>query len=175
MKWLFLMVTVCGMLWAMGDSRADDKHGWKDVFPKMTGWTQKVGTPVVGKGKEPKDYHQTVKYEWTGGAFKILAITLARDPAFKDKYDPKKLKKADNAPKEVKVGKRTAWLWDLENEAGKDQGKVRTRLVVVLAPDRVLILEARGQGPWEDLTGLAGECDLDKMEKALDNPPKAGS
>jgi hypothetical protein len=145
--------------------------GWYGVFPELSGYQRTFAAPVVAKGEKPAEYRQTVKYEWTGGAAKLLEVTLARDPAFKKKHAPDALKKEDPAPKEVTVGKRTAWLWAYEPKKGADWPLVG-RLVLPLGEDAALILEAKGQGPWEGLTGLAEKFDAAKMGEAVKAPPR---
>jgi hypothetical protein len=146
--------------------------GWFKVFPELTGYQRSFLAPVV---KSKQVYQQTARYLWTGGAVKLLEVTLARDPVFKKQYAADTLKKQANAPQEVKVGKRAAWLWNLEKEAGTDPNKVRTRLVLPLAEDKVIVFEAKGRGPWEALTGLAEKFDQAAVEKALGKAPRTDS
>jgi hypothetical protein len=143
--------------------------GWLGVFPELTSYQRSFLAPVVDNKQV---YRQTAKYLWTGGAMKLLEVTVARDAAFKKQYDPAALKKQKNPPQEVKVGKKTAWLWDLSKEAGDNADKVRARLVVPLGDDKILMLEAKGRGPWEQLTGLAERFNAAAIEKALGTPPR---
>jgi hypothetical protein len=176
MRWLSMVLTA---LAAGGAARAADPpkpqplSGWYGAFPRLglTGYHRTFTAPVVAKGDKPTEYRQTVKYEWTGGAAKHLEVTLARDPAFKKKYAPDALKKEDPAPKEVKVGKRNAWLWTYEPKAGDDWPLVG-RVVLPLGEEAALILEAKGQGPWESLTGLVEKFDADRMAEAVKAPPR---
>jgi hypothetical protein len=146
--------------------------GWYGVFPHLSGYNAIFTVPVVAKGEKPTEYRQKAEYGWTGGAAKQLDVTLARDPAFKKKYTPDALKKEDPAPTEVKVGKRTAWLWTYEAKKGEDWPLVG-RLVVPLGEDTALIVEAKGPGPWgKGLTELAQEFDTARMAEAVKAPPR---
>jgi hypothetical protein len=157
---------------AAGAFNAEPGPGWAGVFPDVTGYFKTFTRPVVTSDKKPFAYKQMVKYDWSGGALKMLEVTLARDPAFKQKYAAEALRKEKRPPKEVKVGKRTAWLWDLEKEAQGQPEALYGRLVVPLSEDKALIFDARGQGPWEPLTDIAKHFNLDKAEQALESPPK---
>lgn len=145
--------------------------GWYGVFPHLSGYALTFQAPVVADGEKPTAYRQTARYEWTGGAARIVGVTLARDPAFKQKYAAEALRKQTPAPKEIQVGKRTGWLWHLAKDGGKfDQ--VGARLVVPLGDERALIMETRGPGPWGDEpVSLAAAFDLARVETALAHPP----
>jgi hypothetical protein len=134
--------------------------GWLGVFPELQGYQRTFTAPVV----EKKDaaYRQTAKYEWTGGAVRLVEVTLARDPAFKERYAEEALKKDPGAPEQVKVGERIGWLWKVAKEGDKDPWPLQARLVVPLGGD-----------PWgEGLAALARRFDLKKIEKALDAAPR---
>ena len=172
MNWKLLLVALplCVLLWGpLADAQQDrgkDKvkplAGWPGVFPEMTGWQRTFQQPEVGK--EDRKYGQTVKYEWTGGAAKTLEVALTRSPDVKTQFDPKRLAKLPDPPREVKVGKFTAWRWDNRNQW--------QRLAVVLAEDRVLTLTAHGPGPWEEPELLVERFDLEKLARALDATPR---
>jgi hypothetical protein len=178
-KSLALALVICGVL-ASGDAGARQKPakpkplgGWPGVFPKLLGYSRTFTAPAVEDGKKPKKYSQRVKYEWTGGAARLLEVTLARDPAFKDRHAEATLAKDPGEPRQVKVGKRTGWLWDLNPEGDKDPWALRQRLVVPLGEDRAVIFEAKGPGPWgKGLHETAKSFDLGRLEKALDAPPR---
>lgn len=175
MSWdcLILTLIVCGIMSASAnpaEPQGEPKSGWGDVFPEMAGYQRTFTKPVVEAGKKDV-YRQTVKYEWTGGAIKLLEVTLARDPAFEKKYAADTLKKEPPPPREVMVGKMRAWMWKSDKLDAKEVWPLYARLVLPLTADRVLILDAKGQGPWQEITELVERFDLKKLERALDNPP----
>ena len=67
------------------------------------------------------------------------------------------------------MNKKRAYLWDRMKAA--DLEKVNRRLVVVLADDKVLVIEQRGFGL--ELPEVAKKLDFDKAVKALESPPPA--
>ena len=146
---------------------ADAPGGWDELFPTLGNFGRKVEAPKVAKGEKPTVYSQSVVYEWMGGRFEILTITLARDPAFKDKYSAEAMKK--EKVEKLEANKRPAYLWD--RMKADDLDKVNRRLVVVLADDKVLMIEQRGGGL--DLDEVAKKLDFDKVTKALEVPPPA--
>lgn len=148
---------------------ADNPGGWPDLFPALGNFGRTVAAPVVAKGDKPEAYSQAATYEWMGGRFEILTITIARDPAFKEKYAADAVKKAKPAPEAVEVNKKRAYLWD--KLAGENDLKnVNKRLVVVLADDKVLTVEQVGFGL--ELDEVAKKLDFDKVAKALESAPK---
>ena len=146
--------------------------GWLGVFPELNGYQRTFAAPVMDSAKNRPCYKQLAKYEWTGGAFKILKVTVARDPAFKQNYAEETLRKGTPPPKEVALGQRTGWLWDLQKVTQDKPNGVHQRLVVPLAADKALHFDAHGAGPWEDLVGLARQFDLAGIGAALDKPPR---
>jgi hypothetical protein len=146
--------------------------GWASVFPELAGYCRSFLAPIVSAEKPPFAYRQTARYEWLGGAAKHLEVTLARDPAFKQKYATETLRKDAMRPKEIKVGTRTGWLWNLAKEGESKPDQVVWRLVVLLAADKVLLFEGRGPGPWEEALGLGQRFDLARTEAALAQPPR---
>jgi hypothetical protein len=176
--WMVLPTAVGAVLgWgALGRAadapKPEPRAGWFGVFPELAGYGRSFLAPVVAAEKQPVAYRQTARYEWLGGALKHLQVTLARDPAFKQKYAAETLRKDALAPKEVKVGTRTGWLWSLEKEAGSKPDQLAWRLVVPLAADKAVVFEGRGAGPWEEVTGLAQRFDLARAEAALAQPPR---
>lgn len=161
------MFTLAALLLApAADPKATD---YADLFPDGGVMYQRtVNKPEVGKGDKPDTYKQRVTYEWSGGRFEVLNVTVARDPAFKDKYSAEAIKKEKTPPTEVEVGKKKAYLWELAKDGGIDQ--ISHRLVVVLSADKVLLIEQIGGGA--ELDKFAAKFDLEKIEKALDAPPK---
>lgn len=172
-QWLVFLATIGLFMNAMTESNGANPGplaGWLGLFPQMDGYQRTFTAPVVtaDKDKKPVAYRQTVKYEWTGGDIRLFEVTLARDPAFKQKYAAETLRKEPKPPSEVKVGKRTAWLW--QDDKAKP-GAVANRLVVPLAEDKALIVEDKS-GRKEILLDLAERLDLAKMTAALDAPPR---
>ena len=142
------------------DPKAKD---YGTLFPAIGGtYDTKIQKPEVGKGDPPDTYSQTCTYTWTGGRIESITVTFARDPAFKEKYSAEAIKKEKTPPKEVKVGKKKVYLWELPDEKGG-------RLVVVLGDDKAVIVEQTGSG--QDLVKWAAKWKVDAMEKALDTPP----
>src|SRR5205807_6637916 len=48
--------------------------GWFGVFSELPGYQRTFVAPIVSAGKKPTSYGQTVRYEWTGGAQKVLEV-----------------------------------------------------------------------------------------------------
>jgi hypothetical protein len=155
---------------ALGAGRlpAEVKPAWPGVFPDLGMYSVTYDKPVVGKGEEPTAYRQKATYTWTGGRIEEIAITLARDPAFKKAYSEKVLKKEKAPPKSLKINKKQAWQWELPVAEGKFE--VARRLVVVLADDMAIIIEQKGGGA--ELKDVAEKLDFAKVAKALARPPK---
>lgn len=175
--WLLLLPAV-GLLLGMAStamSAEQDKNapraGWVGVFPDLNGYQRTFLAPAVAADKKPV-YQQIARYEWTGGAIKMLDVIAARDPAFKQKYAADTVRKDNPPPKEVTIGKRKAWLWTLAKEGEGGTDKPVARLVIPLGDDKALILVAKGAGPWGPLTDLADKFDLAKIETALADPPR---
>jgi hypothetical protein len=143
--------------------------GWPEVFARLDMYDVIYEKPVVGTGEKPESYQQKATYSWTGGRNEVLEITLARDPAFKEKYSAETLKKESKPPKELEVNEKKSWQWEFPREASKPD-QVVGRLVVVLDADKVLIIERKGAGL--PLAQVAKKFDFAKIEKALTNPPK---
>jgi hypothetical protein len=101
--------------------------GWPGVFVSPGMYSVRYEKPIVGK--EGKTYQQKAIYDWSGGRFEILEITLARDPAFKDKYAAHVLRKEKNPPKELQINDKKAWQWEFPREGGKLDQLTR-RLVI---------------------------------------------
>lgn len=145
---------------------ADEKvGGWPELFPELGNFSRKVEVPKVAKGDKPAVYSQSVEYEWMGGRFEVLTVALARDAKFKEQYSAEAMKK-EKAEK-LEVNKKPAYFWDRMKPEELEQ--VNRKLVVVLADDKVLIVEQRGFGL--ELPEVAKKLDFDKVMKALENPP----
>ena len=153
---------------AQGLAAQGGKSAWADVFANLGMYAVTYEKPLVGKGEKPETYQQKATYNWTGGRFEIIHVTLARDPAFKDKYSTEALKKGKNPPKELEINKKKAWEWKFDLEDGKFE-KVARRLVVMLDADKAIIIEQIGAGLR--LEDVAKKFDFSKVEKALSNPP----
>ncbi len=156
-------VLLCTMLIPTADPK-----GWDALFPTLGNFDRKVSAPKVEKGDKPTVYSQSTTYEWLGGRFEILTIMIARDPKFKVQYSAEAMKKEKPAPESLEVNKKRAYLWD--RMKADDLDKVNRKLVVVLADDKVLIIEQRGAGL--ELPDVAKKLDFDKVIKALESPPK---
>ena len=161
---MFALLSFCALA-------ADNPGGWPELFPTLGNFDRKVAAPVVAKGDKPETYSQATTYEWLGGRFEILTITIARDPAFKEKYAAEAVKKMKPAPEAVEVNKKRAYLWD--KLAGENDLKnVNKRLVVVLADDKILTVEQVGFGL--ELDEVAKKLDFEKVVKALESAPAKG-
>lgn len=151
---------------------SDMPGGWPELFPSLPNFDRKMNAPTPvpkpKKDKEPERYAQSARYEWLGGRFEVLTITLARDPDFKERYAAETVRKLKPAAKELEINKKRAYLWDREKAGEFD--KVNRWLVVVLTDDRVLIVEQRA---GLDLEEVAKKLDFDKVTKALGSPPPA--
>lgn len=147
---------------------ADPPGGWTDLFPALGNFDRKVNGPVVAKGDKPEVYSQSTRYEWMGGRFEILTITITRDAKFKETYAAEAVKKSKPAPKEVEVNKKRTLLWE-DLAKPDDLVNVNKRLVVILADDKILMVEQVGFGL--ELEEVAKKLDFEKVVKALESPP----
>lgn len=168
------VLAVVGLVWLPGASAGDparekSQPGWPGVFIDLPNYLATYAKPVVGKGEPPETYQQTVTYMWLGNRYDEVDVTLARDPAFKDRYAAETLMREKDPPRPREVNKKRAWQWDLPRQAGRLDQVVR-RLVVLLDADKAIILEQRGDGL--DLEGVAKKFDFAAVEKALANPPR---
>jgi hypothetical protein len=172
MRLLLIAAVLGGVLAASGGAAGAEPGkpvlaGWPIAFPSLGMYQMTFAVPALGEGKPPMKYSQTVVYEWTGGRFEVIEVTLARDPAFKEKFAAATVAKEKDPPKEVTVGKHKGWLWEKEAAAFND---VSGRLVVLLDADKVLILERKGMGLA--LTDVAAKFDLAKLAAVLAQPPR---
>jgi hypothetical protein len=154
---------------AQEQGASGQKPAWADLFVDLGMYNLTFGKPVVGKGDKPEVYQQKGTYTWTGGRYEVIHVTLARDPAFKEKYSAEALKKEANPPKELEINKKKAWQWTFSQDAGKFN-RLAHRLVVLLDIDKAIIFEQFGFGV--SLPEEAKKFDFAKIEKALANPPK---
>ena len=164
------MIAVLGIVVFAGAARTAEKPvplaGWYGVFPVLGGYSLTFSEPKFGKDRKT-EYEQSAKYEWTGGAFKVVTVTTAHDPAFKKAHDPDALKK--QGYREVKVGKKTAWLLGTDKE-GIDAVR---KLVLPLGEARALLLEAKGMVSDVVVIRLAEGFDADRIATALKAPPRS--
>lgn len=155
---------VLALTLAAADGKPDAiPDGWPDLFPTFGGYTRIVKASVV-KGEKSEAYSQSTYYSWNGGRYEAFSVTLARDPAFKEKYSAEAMK-GEKAEK-LEVNKKPAYLWELNPAKLSDTSR---RLVVILADDKVLLVEQAGEGAR--LPDVAKKLDFDKVLKALENPP----
>jgi hypothetical protein len=145
----------------------DTPGGWPELFPQLRNFSRKVDAPTVEKGDKPAIYRQTTTYEWQGGRFEVITITLSRNPKHKESYAADAVKNWKPAAKELEINKKRAYLWDREKADERD--KVNRSLIVVMADDKILVIEQRGSGL--DLAEVAKKLDFDKVLKAMENPP----
>jgi hypothetical protein len=147
--------------------------GWKGIFPDMGSYSRMFQPAVVEGDKKNPIYRQSADYVWTGGADRHYTITVARDANYKKIYSDEEVQKSKPAAEKVQVGKHKAWLWKYELNR-KDVRPLRSRLVVLLGDDRILIVEQKGLGPFggDDAVKTAELFDLAKVKAALDNPPQ---
>ena len=134
------------------------------LFPAIGGmYKTKIDKAELGTGDSIKTYSQVCTYTSTDANLpaETLIVTIAHDPAFKEKYSAEAIKKEKTPPKEVKVGKKKAYLWDL--------GDNKKRLVVVLGDEKAVTVEQTGNN--QDLAKWAAKWKVDLIEKALDTPP----
>jgi hypothetical protein len=139
--------------------------GWYGVFPELIGYQLTLAAPKLGADKKTT-YQQTAKYEWTGGAIRSLTVTPARDLAFKKGHGAAALKK--QGYREVKVGKKTAWLLGTD----KDGIDATRQLVLPLGDETALLVEARGSVGDDALVEIAARFDADRLAAALKAPPR---
>jgi hypothetical protein len=166
-----LMLSVVWALFGVAAlAQASGLAGWFGLCPRFPDLmiARRFDPPDVGPGKEPKTYRQAVRYEWTGGHAESYKVTLARDPAFKDRHRAATLRQDPGKPEEVKIaGTFTGWLW-------KDDDKGEVRLVVPLAADKALLIEYEGERlHCKGLVKVARMFDLKAVEAALARPPRA--
>jgi hypothetical protein len=148
---------------------ADDEPapGLDKVFIEVNHYNRTLQKPIRGDSAEV--YQQTARYDWSGGRFEQIDITLARNPEFKKKYSADAMKAEKDPPKETEINKKKAWIWERKSESGKFD-EVTHRLVVLLSDDKAIIIEQKGQGA--KVVELAKSFDFDKVEKALAGPAK---
>jgi hypothetical protein len=169
MRWFLLLAALACLGWlAMVAGAVEPKPrplaGWPIDLPDLGTYAVRPLAPEVDKDKKDEIYRQSFRYEWTGGDFRVLTVTFARDPGFKAKYAADAVKKAYPDAKEVKVGKKTGWILSAD--------KKPVKMVVPLSEDKAILFETEGS-PGEDfVTDVAGKLDLGAIETALGKPPR---
>jgi hypothetical protein len=153
---------------AGGPPKSGQQPGWPGVFIRLNGYVVTYERPIIGKRDKPPSYCQKATYVWSGGRYELLEITLARDPALEGKYSAETLKQGKNPPTEREIDGAKAWLWQFPREPGKLE-QVARRLVVLLAPDKAIILDQKGSGA--NLENVARKFDFAKVKQALAQPP----
>lgn len=145
-----------------GAARADETPpaaGWYDVIPNLGPLLQPMfGKPEVKETKDGAAYSQSAHYDMATGLQRSFRITVARDPGFKKQLDRDMLK---GVAEEQALGKRTLWSY-----------KNGRKVVVPLAADKAVILETDPNSEPMPLVDYAKKLDLDRIAKALDNPPR---
>jgi len=148
---------------------ADDKAepGLDKLFIELKNYSRTVQEPQ--KDSTSGIYQQTAVFDWSGGRFEKIEITLARNPKFKEQFSTDTVKGQKNPPKEVEVNKKKGWLWENKEESSKVD-RITYRLAVVLSDDKIILIEQKGTGA--NLVELAKKFDFEKVEQALADAPK---
>ena len=154
-------------IWGKADASrvsAEPLAGWFGIFQMMPrGYAYRFERPVVSA--DGKAYSQTMHYSWMGGRVDYGSYTLARDPMFKERYSAESLRRDAHPPRALKVGGRSAWLWD----SGDGY-----RLVILLGVDKAWIVERHG-GPISNASPESNPEDASffaRAEAALNAPPR---
>lgn len=137
--------------------------GWADLLPPRQGYDLQFKKPTIDGEK----YSQKAEYLWTGGRIDTLDVIFLRDPAVKDRYSDEAMKKDKHGPTGLVVNKKQTWHWIYARDESKE---IRSKLVVILSPDKAMILEQKYHD--FDLQEFAKKLDYAKIEKAMANPPK---
>jgi hypothetical protein len=165
----FMLQLTLGLVLVTGPAAAQEqkapaKAGWPGIVPELTGYARTIKAPRVAKGKDPVSYEQVVSYLWTGGSIRMLNATFARNPAYKKDHAPAALRRAKPAPREIKLGKMTGWLFPEE--------KSNRKLIVPLGEDTALILQSSGMVNETHLLDVAKKFNLVAIQAALKRPPR---
>ncbi len=135
--------------------------GWYDLFtPYQKHFHPMYDKPVVAKKEgEGATYSQAARFDQMTNLPRAFSATAARDPGFKKRFGRESMKDAPATA--LEIGKRTAWVWN-------DQKKV----VVPLGEDKAVLLELDPHSQPMALVDYAKSLDYDRIEKALDKPPR---
>src|SRR5262245_49438031 len=108
------LVAFACVLSAIASPPLQEPRPWMSLWIALPNYALTISPAVAEKGDRPQVYSQTGTYLWTGGRYEALAVTFARDPAFAQKYALEALRKSATPPKELEVGKKKAYLWELK-------------------------------------------------------------
>jgi hypothetical protein len=135
--------------------------GWYNLFPPTQNHLHPMyNHPVIEKKKGWHSvYSQTAKFDAMTNLPRSFSVAVARDPDFKTRFGRDAMKDLPVTPLEIR--KRTAWVW-------KDQ----SRVVVLLSDDKAVLIERDGFSVPMPLVEYAKSLDYDRIEKALDQPPR---
>jgi hypothetical protein len=169
MRWFILLPPMAVVGWlapaaGAADPKPEPLAGWLIDLPELGTYQLTPLAQEINKDKKDEIYRQAFRYVWTGGDFRQLTVTFARDPEFKTKYAPEAVKKSYPDAKEVKIGKRTGWILSA--------GATPVKMVLPVAPDKVILFETEGSPREEFVTDVAGKLDLAAIETALSKPPR---
>jgi hypothetical protein len=169
MRWFMLLPALAVLGWlapaaGAADPKPEPLAGWLIDLPELGTYQLTPLTPQINKDKKDVIYSQAFRYVWTGGDFRQLTVTFARDPEFKTKYAPDAVKKAYPDAKEVKIGKKTGWILSA--------GAKPVKMVLPLGEDKAILFETEGSPGEELVTDVAGKLDQVAIETALSKPPR---
>jgi hypothetical protein len=145
---------------ALADDKADS--GLEKVFIQLNNYSRTLNEPM--KDSTAGIYQQTAVYDWSGGRFERIEITLVRNPTNFKKQFNQLVKGQNNPPKDVEVNGKKGWLWENKEESSKFD-RVTGRLALVLNDDKAIFLEQKGTGA--NLVEVAKKFDFEKVDKAL--------
>jgi hypothetical protein len=168
MRGLLLLAALACSVWLAMAAGADELKpaplaGWPIDLPDLGMYVVRPLAPEVGRNKD-EDYRQSFRYEWTGGDFRVLTTTFARDPGFKARNAADAVKRAYPDAKEVKIGKKTGWILSAD--------KKPVKMVLPLSEDKAILFETEGSPDETFVTDVAGKLDLGAIETALAKPPR---
>jgi hypothetical protein len=162
MKTLACVLTTLTALTALAADeppRPKPLAGWLDVFPELPNYARTFEAPTLKPGQE-KEYSQSARYEWTGGAIKSLRIGVVRSEA-----DARMLLKPEvlRQMTQVQVGKQPAWILETPR---------KVHLVVPLGENRLVLITGEGMITGDEVLRLANTLNYPAIAKALDAPPR---
>ena len=166
-----ILVMLIGFVAPSATALQGKRHpaGWPNLLMPRQGYELIFEKPIVEPGENPKVYQQKARYVWTGGRLDELDVTFLRDPGVAKKYSTEAMKQEKEMPSGEQIRGKQTWLW-LADPTLPKPAPITSRLVIVLAPDKAVILEQKHFSL--DLKQIARELDFGKIEKALESPPK---